>query len=277
MTAALQTFEPPTATPTESQLLDVLYEVLAQGVPPKGTLTTEQVETFLHEHARNKKSVSEMLEFFRAHALPTDAGDYGADPALGELANGLHRERGPISATFNLDEGANAQPHSASESGPVRKLEPVAEVDTSPRARLSSLARPGARFDVELAPQPKRGSWTMAAISLASVVVLGGALFATYRHAQDLGVQLAQARMQQRTTDAALTTLEQRAEALKSNLARSEGDRQTLATRFDDFIAGEAQQRLAEETALERLLGKRFETLRDKALQEARLLPAAQP
>lgn len=265
MTAAPQAHEPPKAVPTESQLLDVLYEVLAQGVPPKGGLTTEDVECFLHEHARNKKPVSEMLEFFRTHALPTDAGEYGADPALGELASGLHKERGPISATFNLDENSDAQLRSASESGPVRKLERMVEVDTAPRARI-----------IEVAAQPRRGSWTMAAISLASVLVLGGALFATYRHAQDLAAQLDQARMQQRTTDAALSTLEQRAEALKSNLERSESDRQSLATRFDDFIVGEAQKRSAEETALERLLGPRFETLRDRALQEA-LLKSVQP
>jgi hypothetical protein len=266
MTAAQKAHEPSQVLPTESQLLDVLYEVLAQGVPPKGTLTSEDVERFLHEHARNKKPVTEMLEFFQKYALPTDAGDYGADPALGELASGLHKERGPISATFNLDDNGEPQARSASESGPVRKIEPMPEVNTSPRARI-----------VELVPQQRRGSWTMAAVSLASVLVLGGALFATYRHAQDLSAQLSQARMQQRTTDAALTTLEQRAEQLKSNLERSEGDRQSLATRFDDFIVGEAQKRSAEETALERLLGKRFETLRDRALQEAMLKPAAQP
>lgn len=266
MTAAHKALEPMKAAPTESQLLDVLYEVLAQGVPPKGTLTTEDVEQFLHEHARSKKPVAEMLEFFQKHGLPTDANEYGSDPALGELASGLHKERGPISATFNLDEGSDGQLRAAGESGPVRKIEPVAEVDTSPRARIA-----------EAAPQQRRGSWTMAAISLASVLVLGGALFATYRHAQDLSAELAQARMQQRTTDAALTTLEQRAEQLKSSLERSESDRQSLATRFDDFIVGEAQKRSAEETALERLLGKRFETLRDRALQEAMLKPTAQP
>jgi len=266
MTAALQAHEPAKAVPTESQLLDVLYEVLAQGVPPKGNLTTEDVERFLHEHARNKKSSLEMLEFFRKYGLPTDAGDYGADPALGELASGLHKERGPISASFNLDETSDAHLRAASDSGPVRKLAPMPEVDTAPRVRI-----------VERAPQQKRGSWTMAVISLASVLVLGGALFATYRHAQDLSAQLVQARMQQRTTDAALTTLEQRAEALKGNLDRSETDRQSLATRFDDFIVGEAQKRSAEETALERLLGKRFETLRDRALQEAMLQASAQP
>lgn len=265
MTAALEAHEPNRTAPTESQLLDVLYEVLAQGVPAKGTLSTEDVERFLHEHARQKKPVGEMLQFFQKHGLPTRADDYGADPALGELASGLRKERGPISAAFNLDDPDGA-PRSASESGPVRKIEAVAEVDTSPRARVP-----------EAEPRQRRGSWTMGVVSLASVVLLGGALFATYRHAQDLSAQLEQARMQQRTTDSALSTLEQRAEALKGNLERSEGDRQALATRFDDFIAGEAQKRAAEEAALERLLGKRFETLRDRALEEAVLKANAQP
>jgi hypothetical protein len=256
MTAALEADEP-NAVPSESQLLDVLYEVLAQGVPAKGSLTTEDVERFLHEHARSRKSVGEMLQFFAQHGLPTAASDYGADPALGEFANGLHKERGPISATIHL-EGPHQPVHSASESGPIRKSAQLAEVDTAPRARIVTTA------------EPKRGSWLMAAASLAGVLVLGGALFATYQHAEDLSAQLVLARAQQRTTDAALSALEQRAETLKHSLERSETDRRSLAVRFDEFVVGEAQKRAAEEVALQRLLGSRFETLRDRALIEAR-------
>ena len=264
MTAA-EALEPFKVTPTESQLLDVLYEVLAQGVPPKGRLTVEDVERFLHEHARAKKSVAEMLTFFEKHGLPTEASAYGADPMLGALANGLHKERGPISATFSLGEMPETQPP-ASESGTPRRIEPVVPLeDTAPRARVV----PEAAAPVP----PKRGFSLLGAVSLGCVVILGGALFATFRHAQDLSLQLNQARMQQRTTDQALTTLEQRAETLKGFLERSEADRRTLANRFDSFIAGEAQQRAAEEAALERLLGPRYETLRDKALQQAQMAP----
>ena len=67
MSAVLEAEVPKEDAPSESQLLDVLYEVLAQGVPPKSRLSVAEVERFLHEHARSRKSEAEMLEFFRKH------------------------------------------------------------------------------------------------------------------------------------------------------------------------------------------------------------------
>lgn len=243
-----------TPAPTEVQLLDVLYEVLAQGVPPKGSLRTEDVERFLHEHARTKKSVSEILQFFAQHNLPTQASLYGADPELGELASGLHRDRPPL-APYTPEESAELR--SPSESGPVLKIAQVEVEDTAPRARIVEVVREKPRFSP---------GW-MAFAGL--FVVMGGALLASFQYAQGLRLELSQARLQQRSTDSALSALEQRAEGLRDSLSRSEGERQTLSDRFDAFIVGEAQKRSAEEVALERILGKRFEQLRDKALQDA--------
>jgi hypothetical protein len=256
-TAELAREQPEIPAPTEVQLLDVLYEVLAQGVPAKGSLRTQDVERFLHEHARSKKSVSEILEFFAKHNLPSQASLYGADAELGELASGLHRDRGPL-APYSHEE-AMGELRTASESGPVLKIAQVEVEDTAPRARLVEVVREEPRF--------ARAWWAFGGL----FVVMGGALLASLHYAQGLSLELSQARLQQRSTDTALSALEQRAELLRESLSRSEGERQALSERFDAFVVGEAQKHNAEETALERILGKRFESLRDKALQEAYL------
>jgi hypothetical protein len=255
--AELAREQPETPAPTEVQLLDVLYEVLAQGVPPKGTLRVEDVERFLHEHARSKKSVGEILQFFAQHNLPSHASQYGADPELGELASGLHSGRPPLSP-FTPEEAVQ-ELRSASESGPVLKIAQVEIEDTSPRAVVVEALPPKPRLS---------GAWLACA---GLLVVLGGGLLGSFHYAQSLRLELSQARLQQRTTDAALTTLEQRAEGLREALDQSEWDRKNLSERFDTFIVGETQRRNAEAVALERLLGPRFESLREKALHDAYL------
>src|SRR5690349_20616076 len=164
--AELAREQPEAPIPTEVQLLDVLYEVLAQGVPPKGNLRTEEVERFLHEHARNKKSVAEILQFFAQHNLPLHASQYGADAELRELASGLHRERAPL-APFTPDDAVN-ELRSASESGPVLKIQQVeVEIeDTAPRAQLIQVA----------APKPPLSRGWLACGALFAV--MGGALAA---------------------------------------------------------------------------------------------------
>jgi hypothetical protein len=56
--------------PTVLELEDMLYDILASGADPSleaGTL--EAVQTFLHEHARSKRSHAEFMAFFDAHGL----------------------------------------------------------------------------------------------------------------------------------------------------------------------------------------------------------------
>jgi hypothetical protein len=250
------------AEPSEAQLLDVLYEVLAQGVPPKGPLRTEDVERFLHEHARNKKSVPQMLEFFTKHKLPLRASDYGSDPELGELASGLHKDRAASAfAPMEAEDTARR----ASASGPVLKLAvpPVELEDAPPRSR-----RP---VEIVVAAATERPTALLPKLAFGLSALLGVALVLTVMHAHNLSSELEQARLQQRSTDMALSALEARAETLQSSLTGSENERKALADRFDSFVFGEAQKRGAEEVALERILGPRFENLRNKALQEAYL------
>jgi hypothetical protein len=96
-------------------------------------------------------------------------------------------------------------------------------------------------------------------------------LVVSLTYALNLNTELQQARLQQRSTDVALSALEARAETLQSSLSSSENERRALADRFDSFVLGEAQKQSAEEVALERILGPRFEMLRNKALQDAYL------
>jgi hypothetical protein len=114
---------------SEAELLDVLYEVLAQGVPAGSKITSADVERFLHEHARSRKSTAEMLAFFEQHGLPTSAGEYGANPELAQLASGLHRER--LNAPLvGLEAAAAAGELPApAESGPVRRQLPTQSVE----------------------------------------------------------------------------------------------------------------------------------------------------
>jgi len=56
--------------PNVLELEDMLYDILARGADPNlapGTL--EAVQTFLHEHARSKRSLPEFKAFFASHKL----------------------------------------------------------------------------------------------------------------------------------------------------------------------------------------------------------------
>lgn len=261
MTAAAPLDRDSDATPlpaaSEEELLDVLYEVLAQGVPPRSSLTREEVERFLHEHARERKPLAEMVRFFERHSLPTHASLYGADHALGELASGLQRERGSIAPGLLAAEPAPPPVPSATDTGAVRALTHGAEELTGRHA--ASKARPASSSG------PLLG---IALTVVVALVLLGGFVF-SYERATGLEQRLEQARMQQRSTDAALTKLEQQAESLKRALAQSESERRFVTTRFEAMMAEEKQKRATEEAALERVLGPRYRTQRDKLTRDA--------
>ncbi|MFT3928364.1 MAG: hypothetical protein QM778_37900 [Myxococcales bacterium] len=256
---------------TEAELLDVLYEVLAQGVPAGSKLTSADVERFLHEHARSRKSSAEMLAFFEQHGLPTSAGDYGADPELSQLASGLHRERmvspvSPLDADFGAlsDARASAGPMDLNpphESGPVRKALPATDRVGDQAGAIEDGSTVRARVGAPAKAQ--RGLLiAMAVVALGSLV--GFAL--SFKHETDLEDELKRAHLQLRATDYALSALEQRAEGLRGALTQSEAERAALAGRFDSFAAETRREHEAEEEVLKRMLGKRYEALRTQAL-----------
>jgi hypothetical protein len=60
-----------TTVPTLPDLEDTLYDILASGTDPNlSDGTFEAVQTFVHEHARSRKSHSEFIAFFEARSLP---------------------------------------------------------------------------------------------------------------------------------------------------------------------------------------------------------------
>lgn len=74
---AVATVTPPEPEePSVSELEDLLYDILASGADPsfaEGTL--EAVQTFIHEHARSKRTRAEFLAFFAGHGLSTAKED----------------------------------------------------------------------------------------------------------------------------------------------------------------------------------------------------------
>ncbi len=246
---------------SEAELLDVLYEVLAQGVPPGSKITSADVERFLHEHARCRKSMPEMLAFFEQHGLSTKAGDYGADPELSQLASGLHRERlvAPV-AGFESDVAA-PEPPTPAESGPVRRALPApVALDQEPVEEGSTV-----RTRTPASKNTQRGLIVaLALVALGSLVGVG----LSFQRGQVLQGDLQRANLQLRATDDALTALELRAEGLRGALAQSESERAALAGRFEAFSNETRREREAEAEVLKRMLGKRYETLRNQALSE---------
>jgi hypothetical protein len=250
---------------SEEQLLDVLYEVLAHGTDPTKTLSRAEVERFLHAHARNRKPVAEILAFFSEHGLPLDAEADAADPELGELASGIHRERGPQGALFALQ--AQDEPEPPEQVSGDREL--LADTPTS-RNKLAQTSLVAETSGMK--PRAVEPSWAdaravrYAAAGLCFLLVAGLAF--SMRRSAALESELEAARMQQRSTDMALTTLEQRAEGLRAEVRRREQEQDALAQRFHAFVADQAKEQAAAESALKRLLGGRYDTLRMQALAQ---------
>lgn len=261
------------AMPSEEQLLDVLYEVLAQGIPARSSLTQGEVETFLHQHARQTKPVAEMLAFFERHGLPTDASAYGSDRELVELASGLQKEHhsmmpgfGPMDAAPEpptLPPGMMVAPQPLTPSvAPLTMRAPVvAAQDGDLTGRHTAAA-------AVVVPPPRSLRWlgiVAGALTIASVVTFA----LSYQRATSLEQRLDQARMQQRSTDAALTKLEQRAESLQGALKQSEQERHQQSSQFQTTLEEQAQRRATEELAIERVLGPRYLKLRQKFAGQA--------
>lgn len=259
--------EPAHAEPSEEQLLDVLYEVLATGPAPRSTLTRETVERFLHEHARKAKPISEMVAFFREHGLPLmQPEEYGSDAELRELASGLQRERSSMVPGLLLaepEEPATLPP--ATVEAIRREAQPVVDEGVST----------GKHAAVVVAARPKRGlHWAVWLAAAVVLLALAGGLAFSYLRSSQLENRLEQARMQQKSTDVALTQLEQRAESLQGELKQSESDRRAQLSRFEDELAAQAKLRATEELAVEKVLGPRYVKLRQKLTDQAASTPA---
>jgi len=80
-------------------LQDILYDMLASGMDAEQTgVTTEEVERFLHEHAREAKTLSEFQAFFERHGLDADPRTH--ESAVLELPP-ISTSREPLSSPAN--------------------------------------------------------------------------------------------------------------------------------------------------------------------------------
>ncbi|HEX5658560.1 MAG TPA: hypothetical protein VFX59_15260 [Polyangiales bacterium] len=250
--------EPP--EPSEEQLLDVLYEVLATGPAPKSKLTRERVEQLLHEHARKAKPISEMVAFFKEHDLPLRSEEYGSDAELRELASGLQRERSSLVPGLLL-----AEPEEPATLPPAT-VEAIRRETEVPAEDAESTGKHAA---VLVAAPAKRLHWGVWAAAALLLLALGGGLAYGYLRSSQLENRLEQARMQQKSTDVALTKLEQRAETLQGELKQTESERRAQQARFEDELAAQTKKRATEELAVEKMLGVRYTKLRQKLANEA--------
>jgi uncharacterized protein HemX len=134
----------------------------------------------------------------------------------------------------------------------------------------------GLKMRMDVPVPPARSNARRWAVYAALALMLGGLLFGL-KHNADMERELAQARLQQHTTDAALTALEQRAEGMRAALGESESARRDLSQKFENFVSDEARKRAADEAALKRILGAKYDALRERALEDQGATAAAHP
>lgn len=245
---------------SEGQLLDVLYEILAQGGDGHGDASADDVERFLHEHARAPKSLEQMRAFFQQHGLSTDPSSYSSDPELEEVASGLHRERSPASVIMPVEH--EPEPVTA----PARQFAPPS-MENDFEDEISGVITRSARMPSKPSARPR---WVVG--SVLALVATG--FLAVYLRAEHLEDELSQARLRQQTTAAALTQLEQRAGSLSESLTASETQRGQLNQQFDAYVATQNEERARDQAVLERLLGTRYRKLSEQA-RTTPVVPAA--
>ncbi|MDB4977347.1 MAG: hypothetical protein JWN48_5688 [Myxococcaceae bacterium] len=265
------------SVPTEEQLLDVLYEVLVQGVPPRSTLTREEVEQFLHQHARQTKPLEEMLAFFEQHSLPTDSTLYGADRELGELASGLQKERSSLLPGFGPAEVLEPERISQPVVQPTTPVPPLAPLRQPSAATAAAIENEKTGRRPQPVPPSSRGLRWIVALAAVLAVAAVAAFALDYQRTKLLELRLDQARMQQHSTDRALSKLEQRAESLQGALKQSESERVQQTTQLQTTLEEQERRRATEEQAIERVLGPRYLKLRQKYSDQAAGSPAPAP
>jgi hypothetical protein len=247
---------------SEGQLLDVLYEILAQGGDGHGKASVEDVERFLHEHARSRKSLEQMRAFFQQHGLSTDPASYSSDPELSEVASGLHRERSPSSVIMPLDEHEadhDVEPVTGRVAAPAPLSESPFGEEFSGIVKKSRTNKPASA-----------ASWPRG-VTYAGLALVAAGFLAMYLRADHLENELVRARSHQQTTDSTLTKLEKRAGTLSESLSSSEAQRTQLNQQFDAYVTAQQQERAREQAVLERLLGTRYR----KQLEQARTAATA--
>lgn len=247
-----------TATPSEAQLLDVLYELLAQGIHPRTSPSRAEIEQFLHEHARDRKSEGELLRFFAEHELPTDASLIGSDAGVSELALGLQRERGSIPPQG--EGGRDSHPSLTREVSRRDLHDDVVGDDATTQRGVA--VRASRRLSRGLVMLP------VSLMATAATLGLSAAFYLTHQRASTLAAELEEARANERASAFARTELEQTTERLQHALTESEGALRAEIARNERARSDEEKRRRREAAALARVLGQHYPLVRQR-LEEA--------
>jgi len=172
--------------PSLADLLDTLYEILASGLEPEGAAaTTDDIEAFLHQHARSPKGRIEVEAFFQNNGLPTQLERFPRDSSVRIASiSSLPMTPAPASAPLQV--------------APVpRSLPPAVPVAITPRDRSA----------VRI--------WGAVAVLCAAVLltsVLGALAMLNVRE------QVARTEANQRALLAAIATLKNRTEQVDTRL-----------------------------------------------------------
>lgn len=265
--------EGPSEVPSEAQLLDVLYELLAQGINPRTSPSRAEVEQFLHEHARERKSEEEMLCFFTLHGLPTDASAIGADVRVSELAAGLQRERGSVPPR---GEPASERDSHPSLTRPRVPREADDDVGDDEITAQRTMPRPPASAAASVSVSAMRGQLVMplAMMAVAATLGLSAAFYLTHQRASALELELSAARDAERAAAGVRGQLEQTAERLQRALDESERALRAEASRAERAHAEQEKRRRLENLALQRVLGPHYNVVKrrlDEALAKSGL------
>lgn len=187
-----------------SDLLDILYEILASGLEPEGAcVSSSDIETFLHQHARSPKTRPEMEAFFQQAGLPTQIDSFVRDSGL-RLASVSAITGGSGAGDLNAPEG-NTGRHAVTQSvAAPRPVAPVVPVAIEAAAITTSSERSSS---VRL--------WTAVSVVCAALLVacvFGGLALMNLRDQQ------AAAAINQQQVLAAIESLKTRTENVDARL-----------------------------------------------------------
>lgn len=174
--------------PSVSELEDLLYDILASGADPslaEGTL--EAVQTFIHEHARNKRTRPEFLAFFAKHGLSTAKED---------------------TLTFALP---------PMEPRETRELAPVLSQLHEP----ARIAPPVAQF---APPVPRRTIWAALAWAAAGLALLAAISCGAYFAVSLARAELSRIRSEARANAALIERMQAEAANLRQSVEQNAAD-----------------------------------------------------
>lgn len=229
--------------PSDAELLDILYEILADDTGEDHGVSVATVEAFLHEHARDPKAAGSLAAFFDEHELSTDPSDYGQDPALKAVPSGVHAGFLPMPGSASQ---ATAQPT-------------VPELVDEPTPARPAAAQPAVPPPAAIVGRPERARWllpTLVSLALMLGVVGAVSVFAALNE-RALERELSLSRLQLRTTTEAVDALRAEAQSLHAQLDAQRASEREMSEELASLREAERARQEREAARADRR-GRRF-------------------